>query len=543
MKEKSKKFFAVLLASALLCGGLPCSAEAAGFGDVPADAWYKDYVYDLVEKGVISGTSPTTFSPDKTLTRAEFATMLARSVLSEGDLRQYEYKGSFKDVPLSFWGNRYINWAQEAGVVSGCGDGTFAPYQPVTRQQMAVMVVNLAKATGRQMSPVNNTVSFTDGGSIARYAAESVRVCQRAGVISGYTDGSFRPNGKATRSEAASLYSNFLKKCVTGNYRITRKRVFSTPVRAVEFDPALYTPQLLLGNDVADGGEAASSMVSRSGAVIAVNAAFFDMESYQALGTLIKDGRVVTTSEKYAPYKPALTLDASGKFSVQSFSTSHTVTLHKEDGTDSVLKGVVVNRWPSSKTDGARILYTRDWGHTLCYKAKDAVTLAEDGTILAIDHDKDVTIPETGYVLAQRSRREYEGDFFDSCKIGDVLDVERVYEGLTCGEPVLSIGTGPRIVKNKAVYGDLSTYRAEGYTDPGITSYEALRLCTGIRQDGHLVLVSAYATLSKMSEIMVSFGCTDAVNFDGGGSTTLYVDGQWLRSPDGRALNNMLIFK
>lgn len=543
MKKGKKKFLSVLLTAALLCAGLPRSAQAAAFVDVPANAWYRDYVYDLVDKGIISGTSATEFSPESKLTRGAFATMLAKAVLSEGDLRQYEYKGSFKDVSQSHWSNRYVNWAAEAGIVSGYEDKTFRPDQALTRQEMAVMVTNFAKATGRQMSPVNAAVTFSDSASISKFAAASVQVCQRAGVISGYKDNTFRPKGLATRAEAASMYSNFLKKCQNGNYTITHKRVFATPVRAVEFDPSAYTADLIMGRDVADGAESPSSIVQRSGAVIAVNAAFFDMTSYQALGTLIKQGRVVTVSDQYAPAKSAFSMDSAGNFSIQNFTTTHTVTLHKEDGTDSVLKGVVVNRWPSSATDGARILYTRDWGHELCFPARDAVTLAEDGTILAIAHNTDVAIPETGYVLAQRARREYEGDFFDSCKVGDVLDIERYYDGATTQDLQLSIGAGPRIVKDKAPYGDLSTYRAEGFTDSSITTYDAYRVCIGIKADGKLVILTSYTNLAQLSKIMTSFGCTDAVNFDGGGSTNVYVDGQWLRGPQERLLNNMLIFK
>ena len=146
-------------------------------------------------------------------------------------------------------------------------------------------------------------------------------------------------------------------------------------------------------------------------------------------------------------------------------------------------------------------------------------------------------------MLAQRSRRKYEGEFFDSCALGAVLDIERVFEGAGSQDIQISIGAGPRIVKDKAVYGGLSTYQAEGYTDPGFTTYEALRVCFGIKADGSLVICTAYATLAQMSKIMVSFGCTDAINFDGGGSANLYVDGQWLRGPQDRPLNSTLIFK
>lgn len=542
--KKVKKLLSVFISVAILCTVIPYSALAAQFTDVSNGAWYKSYVYDLVNQGVINGTSATEFSPSSTLTRAAFATMLAKTALSADDLRQYEYTGSFKDVKSNHWANKYINWAVEAEIVNGYPDNTFKPNQAVSRQEMAVMVTKFANAMGRKMNAVNSAVTFSDSKSIAKFAAESVKTCQQAGVINGYAiDNTFRPRGLATRAEAAAMYSKFLKSCVSGDYDIIRKRVYSTPIRAVEFDSSHYTADVVMGRDVADGGESVTSIVQRSGAKIAINGAFFDMNSYQALGTIIKQGRVITVYDKYAPAKSSLTIDGGGNYSIQNFSTEHTVTLPKEDGTYSVISGVTVNRWPSSSTDGARILFTRDWGTSLAFIAKDAVTLAEDGTVLAVEHDVDAAIPEKGYVLAQRARRQYEGDFFDAVKVGNILDIKHIYGGATTQDINLSIGAGPTLVKNSAVYGGLSTYQAEGFTDPNITTYDALRVCVGIKPNGKIILVTAYTDLAQLSKIMVSLGCTDAINLDGGGSANIYVDGLWLRGPQDRKLNSVLIFK
>lgn len=541
--KRRKLILAALLAAALLCTAAPLPASAASFADVPGDAWYAGAVSDLVGKGVVNGTSAAQFSPGKPLTRAAFAAMLAKTELRQEDLNQYSFQGKFKDVSEKHWSNRFVNWAVENGIVNGYGNGTFCPDKPVTRQEMAVMVVNFSKATARQMPAVNTAVTFSDGSSIARYALASVQSCQRAGVINGYSDGTFRPKDQATRAEAAFLYSNFLKNCLPGNYTVVRKRVFTTPVKAVLFDPANYAPGLLLGRDLVDGSEAPASLVERSGAVIAMNAAFFDMSSYMPLGTLIKEGRVVTVFDQFAPAKSALVLDSTGKFSIQNFTTNHVLSLTKEDGTESEIKGVTVNKWPSGEKDGARILFTRDWGHTLCFEAVDAVTLDEEGNILSVEHNKDVSIPEHGYVLAQKSRREYEGDFFDSCQVGGKINIQRTYEGADSQDLVLSIGAGPRIVKDGAAYGNQETYRAEGFSASNITQYNALRICLGIKADGTLVAVSANTTLEQLSKIMVSFGCQDAINFDGGGSANLYVNGCWLVGPQDRKLNNMLYFK
>lgn len=543
MKRRKKRLFAVFLAASLLCAGLPQSAQAASFSDVPGDAWYREYVYDLVGRGIIQGTSATRFSPSSTLTRGAFVTMLAKTVLSSGELQQYQFKGSFKDVPTGHWANSAINWASESGVVNGYPGNLFRPDKSVSRQEMAVMVANFSKATGRKLVPVNDTAAFSDSGSIAAFARSSVQACQRAGVISGYPDNSFRPQGVAVRSEAASMYSKFLAKCQYGSYKILRKRVSGTPVRAVEFDPSAYIPDVVMGRDLVDGGEFPGSMISRSHAVIAVNAAFFDMSSYQAEGTLIKQGRVLTVQNMHAPAKPAFVMDSYGNYSIESFSTLHTATLFLDDGTESTLKGVIVNRWPSSKSDATRILFTRDWGHELCFPARDAVTIDQNGYVTAVAHNADVAIPEKGYVLAQRCRRPDEGNFFDSCKVGDYVAIDRYYDGAYTQELEVSVGAGPRLVKDGQVYGNADTYRAEGFRDPGITSYDALRSCIGIRGDGRLVIVTAYTNLAQLSKIMINLGCTDAMNLDGGGSSNIYVDGQWLRGPQDRKLNSMLIFK
>ena len=67
-------------------------------------------------------------------------------------------------------------------------------------------------------------------------------------------------------------------------------------------------------------------------------------------------------------------------------------------------------------------------------------------------------------------------------------------------------------------------------------------MCAGVRSNGAMVLVEANTNLPTLAQIMLAFGCQDAVNLDGGGSVNLYVDGYWLYGPQSRLLNNMLYF-
>lgn len=543
MKRMFCRTLALLLTAAVFCMGLPLSAAAIGFSDVPEDAWYREYVYDLAGSGIIKGTSATTFSPGSQLTRGEYAAFLARTIMTEEELNQYKFQGYFTDVPQNYWGTKYINWAYEAGVISGYGDGTFGPNHPVTRQDMAVMTRSFANSIFRKMDPIRGAITFKDNGSIASYAANSVKICQQAGIISGYEDHAFRPGGYTTRAEASSVISRFLRFCPYDDFLVTRKRVQGVPVKAVEFDPTQYTAGVALGGNVTNRGEKSTSIVQRTGAKIAVNAAFFDMSTYDIYGTVIDNGKAVTVFDSFAPAKSALTMDSTGWFSIQNFVTRHTVTLNRADGGQSVLEGVTVNRKPYQPTDCARILFDRKWGTTLGFTAVDAVTMDADGYVVSVAHNADVPIPENGYVLAQRARRANEGDFFDTCQAGDSIRVDRYYDGADYQDIVLSIGAGPRIVKDGAPYGDLATYRAEGFRDPSITQSSALRVCVGIKPGGNLVILSAACTLPTLAQIMIDMGCTDVINFDGGGSVNLYVDGRWLVGPTNRLLSTMLYFK
>ena len=156
MKKSWKKLVCGLLCAALLWGSLPLQASAAWFSDVPWTAWYRRAVNELADMGIIAGTGGDKFSPNATLTRGAFVTMLGKSVLESWDISQYKFRGGFKDVSTGHWANPYVNWASETGVATGYEDNTFRPDRAVTRQEMAVMVKNFARSTaacGRRITP------------------------------------------------------------------------------------------------------------------------------------------------------------------------------------------------------------------------------------------------------------------------------------------------------------------------------------------------------------------------------------------------------
>lgn len=180
------------------------------FTDVAEDAWYHDYVYDLVYRGVVNGMTATTYEPEGKLTRAQFVKLLACSLADAETLKTYEGKHPFKDSE-GHWAEAYIAWAKDKGIVEGVSATEFDPEAPITREQMATIFGRYALKQGIELPKSDNAAgSFPDADKISDYAREFVELMRIAGILNGYEDGTFRPQGNATRAEAAKLFSLFL---------------------------------------------------------------------------------------------------------------------------------------------------------------------------------------------------------------------------------------------------------------------------------------------------------------------------------------------
>ncbi|MBS6366914.1 MAG: S-layer homology domain-containing protein [Clostridiales bacterium] len=106
------------------------------FTDVPADARYADAIQYCYQAGLISGTSATTFSPESSLTRAQLAVVLHRMAkvpVGSGT-------SAFSDVPDGMWYSAAVTWVAEQGFFHGYGDGRFGPNDPVTREQLSIVL-------------------------------------------------------------------------------------------------------------------------------------------------------------------------------------------------------------------------------------------------------------------------------------------------------------------------------------------------------------------------------------------------------------------
>ena len=166
-------------------------------GNIPSDIsghWAKDSIMKMINARVVSGYPNGTFKPDKTITRAEFTVMIVKALNLETRAGK-----TFTDT-ASHWAKDSIATAAAHGIISGYDENTFGPDDLITREQAAVIVSLAAKleaATGK--------LNFTDSKAISPWAKPGVAAAFKGGFISGYPDGSFRPQGNTTRAEAVSL--------------------------------------------------------------------------------------------------------------------------------------------------------------------------------------------------------------------------------------------------------------------------------------------------------------------------------------------------
>ncbi|MEJ9211226.1 S-layer homology domain-containing protein [Bacillus smithii] len=195
---KKKNFAGAMAFAALLAGAIP--AFAADFRDVPKNSYAYSDIVKLVERGVVSGYSDGTFHPNETVTRGQFAGMVARAFnLPKGS-------SHFKDVPKSKALYEEISKAADAGIVKGTG-GNFYPDRPVTRADMAVMLDRAMNLKGNFKEEGN--LKFKD--KIPPYALESVNRMVHYGVIKGKTNGTFAPGEYADRASSSVLVSRVLQ--------------------------------------------------------------------------------------------------------------------------------------------------------------------------------------------------------------------------------------------------------------------------------------------------------------------------------------------
>ena len=198
-------------------GGPACPGYA--FRDMPAPSiWSHAGLDHCITHGYIAGTSATTVTPDGECTRAMIVSILYRVQGEPTKVNGYELKKlapPFDDVERGRWYTDAIWWAKLTGVVSGMSPSTFAPDDPITRAQLAVILYNYTQQFAPEsLTETGSLTGFPDAGSVPSWARTAMAWAVGNGLISGVGENGvsyLRPEGCATRAQVATILMNYEK--------------------------------------------------------------------------------------------------------------------------------------------------------------------------------------------------------------------------------------------------------------------------------------------------------------------------------------------
>ncbi|WP_191344555.1 S-layer homology domain-containing protein [Anaerotignum lactatifermentans] len=177
------------------------------FTDVKETDWFFKGVEYVVDKGIMSGVSENEFAPSGKLTRA----MLVQMLYNMESRPACDAENAFMDVPVGQWYTDAVIWANDAKIVSGMGEGLFAPNMEITREQMVAMLYNYAKYRGYDVTASADLSAFADTASVSAWAQPAMQWAVAEGYISGMGDSQLAPQGTATRAEIASVIMRFME--------------------------------------------------------------------------------------------------------------------------------------------------------------------------------------------------------------------------------------------------------------------------------------------------------------------------------------------
>lgn len=180
------------------------------FDDVGTGDWFYEYVKYVYNKGLMNGTGEDSFSPYLTTTRGMIVTIL----YNMAGVLEVTGECPFGDVEAGKYYEKPVIWAAEKGIVSGYGSGNFGPEDAISREQMAVILMNYARLMGYDVSKAADLDKFSDADEISSYAKSAMAWANAEGLINGKGNGILDPAGDALRCEVAAILYNFCENVI-----------------------------------------------------------------------------------------------------------------------------------------------------------------------------------------------------------------------------------------------------------------------------------------------------------------------------------------
>ena len=177
--------------------------ETAGYNDVAADAWYADSVYKAKDNGYMEGVAAGIFAPEKAMTRAEFAQVVANMAgVGKAGIGE-TYPTQFSDVPADAWYAKAVEWAARYGIVTGTSETTFAPNETISREQIAAMFYRYAGNGAEADLAVLD--QFEDADQVSGWAKEAMAWAIEEGYMNGTSETTLAPSETAQRAQIAAI--------------------------------------------------------------------------------------------------------------------------------------------------------------------------------------------------------------------------------------------------------------------------------------------------------------------------------------------------
>ena len=173
------------------------------FSDLDLCQWAHEAINELYKIGAVNGNNGV-FLPSNNIKREEFAKIVAKAFDINDNT---EETSKFSDVNENDWFSSSVGSLVSKNIVNGISENEFGVGKPITRQDAATILFRILNAT----SDTAEQEKFADDEDIAEYAKESIYTLKNSKMISGYSDGTFRPNSHITRAEAVQMIYNILK--------------------------------------------------------------------------------------------------------------------------------------------------------------------------------------------------------------------------------------------------------------------------------------------------------------------------------------------
>lgn len=527
----------------------------ASFPDVESDYWAAKQILSLANYGIISGNSDGTFEPTGSLNRGGLAKLLALSFT----LKPSSEPLTFKDMDASHWAAGHVSKVVAQGWVKGFPDNTFRPNDLATRAQVAKILV---QAKGYSL-PETSKATFSDV-SENHWAYPYIEAAVSNYLIGGYPDGTFKPDAQISRAEAAALiYRALMGKDYLINSSAISQVTYERYRRFLEAGPlninvlkipksAPLSMDLGLAKGRVTGLEKLSSMAQTRGALAGINADYFSADGKSGCSGIMVDGQIISSPiasrsflgmlpdktcfiDKATMVATVTSADNSG-YPIQwinkardSFSNSNMVMLYTPFYGPSTL--------------------TTDTGTEVVAKLNGIVAPNSEVTCEVVDvryNAGNSTIPLDCIVLSGVG----SGKSFltDTMKIGDTIKLNFNF-GTSWRDGASTVGGGPRLVRNS-----IASVESEGFSS-SIVNGRHPRTGIGIDLQGNLIVTvvdgrmnyfSIGMTLAELAADLKNRGAADAMNLDGGGSSTLYFNGSVRNYPNAgsgeRAICNAILF-